>query len=174
MAKFIYSFMYKLIHNICLSFLKAYKTNARKAKRKKRAEELKKFRSTFAAVNKKLSLDEMAQITEISVSKLRNYGSGAKNPGTATIRKFHTKLKAEIEKLFTSRQAGKTTFEQAERSKDITAKLVNSLILNNSRIWTHSEKNYKRFDKMIANYTSLINRMEFSRPRPQLTRKKKK
>jgi transcriptional regulator with XRE-family HTH domain len=166
--------MYKLIYNICSSFLMAYKTNARKAKRKKRARELKKFRSTFAAVNRKLSLDEMAQITGISVSKLRNYGSGVKNPGTATIRKFHTKLKAEIEKLFTSRQAGKTTRGQAEWPKDITTKLVNSLILNNNRVWTHSEKNYKRFDKMLATYTRLINRLEFSRPRPQLTRKKKK
>jgi len=167
--------MYKFIYNICLTFM-AYKTKTQETKMEKRAKELQKFRSIFAALKRKLSLDEISQITGIHASNLSAYGSGAKNPSAATIGKFYIKLKAEIDNLSRPRKNTKSAkeqplgveeeqsiYEKTKRPKDTNSDLVrvlevnnNRLWDNNNRLWDNNEKSSRRFDKIVDNNTKLV------------------
>jgi hypothetical protein len=159
--------MNKLIYKICLSFM-AYKAKTKETKMEKRAKELQTFRSTFAALRKKFTLEELSRITGIHSSNLSAYGSGYKDPSLATIGIFYATLKAEIDKLPKPRKATKTTGKQTgpveeerspygrtKRSKDITADLLRLLTDNQGKLWADNEKSSKRLDKVIENNTKL-------------------
>ena len=160
--------MYQFIYNICLSFM-AYNTKNQETKKEKRARELQKFRSIFAALKERFTLDEIAEKAKIQSSNLSAYGSGAKDPNAATIEKFYKNLKVEIARLPRQRKAKKNsdgqadhvdeetfTYKRAKRPKDINGDLVDNLINNNNRLWAHSEKNSKMFDAIVESNIKLV------------------
>lgn len=146
-----------------------YDSKSKETKKEKRTKELQKFRSTFDALRERLTLEEIAQIAKMHASNLSSYGSGSKDPSTATIEKFYARLKAEIEKTTKTRKTSKTTgyqanqveedrgiYKRTKRSEDTIGDLVRLLTNNYNRMWADNEKNSKRLDKVVDSNNKLV------------------
>jgi hypothetical protein len=147
----------------------AQKPKTNEPSKQKRAKELETFRHTFSALRKKFTLNEIVKISGIQMSNLSAYGTGAKNPGSETIKLFYIKMKAEIEKLPRPGKDSKTTEETSARSEkgsskyrrprrpdDVITDLVQNLLLNNNQLWANNEQSSKRFDKIVDNNVKLV------------------
>jgi hypothetical protein len=133
--------------------------------KQKRAAELEKFRHILSALREKFALNEIAQITGIQITNLSAYGSGSKNPSPETIELFYSKLKNEIDDLpkpgknpkgAEGMQDEPQLFKHVKRPKNITGDLVQNLLINNDRLWTNTEQNSRRFDKIMDNNIKLV------------------
>jgi hypothetical protein len=121
-------------------------------------EELSRFRQDFTKLKGKYSNDEIARKLEIDPANLSNYGSGGKNPGEKTLKKFYMHFGEETKQP--SDQSESTLEEAAvlymrlnkslDEVSDLKSEYIKTLKEDHGYLWSN-------FGKIVDANQSLAN-----------------